>query len=264
MHAVTRRHMSLVLVAALLLLASAILPLTSQANHSWGGYHWARTANPFTLKVGDSVSSSWDSYLKTAQTDWNKSTVLDLTIVAGSGNAKSCKGTAGMIEVCNSTYGNTGWLGIAQISISGKHITKGVAKMNDTYFNTAKYNTPEWKNLVMCQEIAHDFGLDHQDENFDNANLGTCMDYTSNPGTNQHPNAHDYAMLESIYSHADTSTTILSAPAYTAAGDMNHPSEWGRAIGHDHAGHPTHYDRDLGNGNHIFTFVIWVDGHGGH
>ena len=26
-----------------------------QATHSWGGYHWARTANPFTLKVGQSL-----------------------------------------------------------------------------------------------------------------------------------------------------------------------------------------------------------------
>ncbi len=33
----------------------------------------------------------------------------------------------------------------------------------------------------MCQEIGHDFGLDHQDENFNNPNLGTCMDYTNDP-----------------------------------------------------------------------------------
>jgi hypothetical protein len=35
----------------------------SFADHSWGGYHWARTSNPFTLKVGDNVSSAWDTYL---------------------------------------------------------------------------------------------------------------------------------------------------------------------------------------------------------
>jgi hypothetical protein len=27
-----------------------------------GNYHWARTSNPFTLKLGDNVSSAWDSY----------------------------------------------------------------------------------------------------------------------------------------------------------------------------------------------------------
>jgi hypothetical protein len=40
----------------------------------------------------------------------------------------------------------------------------------------------------MCQEVGHTFGLDHQDENFNNTNLGTCMDYTNDPSTNQHPN----------------------------------------------------------------------------
>ena len=29
------------------------------ANHSWGGYHWARTSNPFTVRVGDNVTSVW-------------------------------------------------------------------------------------------------------------------------------------------------------------------------------------------------------------
>ena len=62
------------------------------------------------------------------------------------------------------------------------HITQAITKLNDTYFNTAAYNTPAWRRLVTCQEIAHNFGLDHQDEAFDNPNLGLCMDYTSDPG----------------------------------------------------------------------------------
>ena len=33
----------------------------------------------------------------------------------------------------------------------------------------------------MCQVGGHDFGLDHQDEDFINANLNTCMDYTNDP-----------------------------------------------------------------------------------
>lgn len=49
------------------------------ANHSWGGYHWARTSNPFTLKVGDNVSAAWDGYLDEAITDWSVSSVLKET-----------------------------------------------------------------------------------------------------------------------------------------------------------------------------------------
>ena len=33
---------------------------TVKADHSWGNYHWARTANPFTLKLGDNLTSNLD------------------------------------------------------------------------------------------------------------------------------------------------------------------------------------------------------------
>jgi hypothetical protein len=35
----------------------AAFPFSASANHSWGSYHWARTSNPFNLKLGDNVSS---------------------------------------------------------------------------------------------------------------------------------------------------------------------------------------------------------------
>jgi hypothetical protein len=72
----------------------------------------------------------------------------------------------------NSRYGQNGWLGLAQIWVSGNHITQATTKVNETYFNMPQYDTPAWRRLVMCQEVAHDFGLDHQDETFDNPNLG--------------------------------------------------------------------------------------------
>ena len=136
------------------------------------------------------------------------------------------------------------------------HITAGTVKLNDTYFNTASYNTPAWRNLVSCQEVGHTLGLDHQDENFDNPNLGTCMDYTSDPSTNQHPNQHDYDELVTIYSHLDSTTTVgLAAPA-TKAG--NAPSSWGRVVAGSRAsGHST-YVRNDGNGNFLVTFVTWA------
>jgi hypothetical protein len=249
------------------------------ASHSWGGYHWARTSNPFTLKVGDNVSTAWDAYLDEAIADWNPSSVLNLTKVAGgAGNPKVCKATTGRIEVCNAKYGNTGWLGVAQISITGgTHITKGVAKMNDTYFTTAQYNTPAWRRLVMCQEIAHDFGLDHQDETFDNPNLGTCMDYTNDPDggaggasasdpSNEHPNAHDFAQLESIYAHLDTTTTIgqtvgsaLGAVREALADtDMTGAAEWGKVIRRDARGRANVFERDFGR-EKVVTHVFWTE-----
>jgi hypothetical protein len=253
----SKRTLFLATLVALTLIA---FPLIVGASHSWGNYHWARTSNPFTLKVGDNVNSTWDPYLDEAISDWSKSSVLDLTKVAGGTRPKNCRPTSGRIEVCNANYGNTGWLGIAQIWVSGSHITQAISKLNDTYFNTATYNTPAWRRLVMCQEIAHDFGLDHQDENFNNANLGSCMDYTSDPDgppSNEYPNTHDYEQLEAIYYHLDSSTTINATPADIAQGDFNTPAQWGRLIKSE--GRAALFERDFGNGHKMFTFVIWAE-----
>jgi len=249
------------------LAATVALPAILLANHSWGGYHWARTSNPFTLKVIDSVTSAWDSYLNTTISDWSSSTVLNLTKEAGDSSGKTtkrCPTVSGKVRVCNNTYGNTGWLGIAGISASGTHITKGYVKQNDTYFKTSTYNTSAWRNMVMCQEVGHTLGLDHQDENFSNPNLGTCMDYTNNPGSNQHPNAHDYEELELIYSHLDSTTTVgAAAPRSTADQildqlDDNHPAAWGRLVARSKSGGVERYELDLGAGRKQITFVVWT------
>ena len=44
-----------VIIAGLVLFLGALAAVAS-AEHSWGGYHWGRTVNPFTLEHGDNVS----------------------------------------------------------------------------------------------------------------------------------------------------------------------------------------------------------------
>jgi hypothetical protein len=131
----------------------------------------------------------------------------------------------------------------------------------------------------MCQEIAHDFGLDHQDEAFDNENLGTCMDYTDDPDgsvndqlSNEHPNDHDFEELEEIYNHIDSTggggggngrgrgagagvRDIFPTPA-DQRDEFDAPYQWGRVLRSNARG--ALFDADLGNGNHLFTFVIWA------
>ena len=248
---------SLATLAGLVL--AAVAPSAS-ATHSWGGYHWARTANPFTIKLGNNVSSIWSSPLATASSDWSASDVLNTTVVTGLANPRNCRPTSGRVEVCNSTYGSTGWLGVASIWLTGStHITQGTVKLNDSYFNTATYNTPAWRALVTCQEIGHTFGLDHQDTTFDNANLGTCMDYTNDPSTNQHPNTHDYQELDIIYAHADSSTTIGQSVGTSFADiDTSDPRNWGRLVKISKDGRTAIYELDLGGGRKIVTFVIYA------
>lgn len=273
------RGLSLLFIGITFLIASG----TAEASHSWGGYHWARTASPFTLTLGDNVSGVWDTHLRSVSVDWNSdpavafsgsglAKIINTAVVAGTLNPRTCKAVAGTVQVCNSNYGNTGWLGIAQIWASGTHITQGTAKMNDTYFNTAKYNNPAWRNLVMCQEVAHTFGLDHQDEVFGNVNLGSCMDYTNAPAggllggfnygpTNEHPNFHDFEELGIIYAHLDTTSTARTIAPSSAArtADFTNASEWGKSIRTSSDGRKSLYVRDLGNGEQVFTFVVWAE-----
>ena len=258
----------LVLCVALLSIGIAF---SVSANHSWGSYHWARTSAPFSLKLGDNVSSSWDSYLNMASSQWSLSSVLDTTVVFGNTNnikgkntPKNCTPTSGRIEVCSAKYGSTGWLGLAQIWVSGGHITQGTTKLNDTYFTTSAYNTPGWKSLVLCQEVGHNFGLDHQDEDFNNAPVDphTCMDYFV-PGVNEivGPNTHDYEQLEAMYLHLDSTTTIKSLISSNRLGteiDFENPSEWGKSLKKDNNGKDNLFVRDLGNGKKVFTHIFWA------
>ena len=244
------RPLTLAILGSLALIAtSAVI----HATHAWSSYHWERETNLLMLDLGDNLSVSWRSHLDVASDEWNTpvgdathepkleppNKVLHTTIVSGETNPKRCRPTSGRVEVCNSTYGLNGWLGLAQIWISGGHITQGVAKVNDSYFNLDAYKSPAWRQLVMCQEIAHTFGLDHQDEDFGNDNLGTCMDYTDDPIAilaNTHPNYHDFKMLADIYEHPDAPP---SGGGFTPSGGM------GMGMG-------------MGNGQRIMTFVIWA------
>lgn len=235
------------MLLAALIGAGAVYAAPASATHSWGAYHWARTANPFTLTVIDSNTAAWDSYLDKAISDWTQSSVLNLVEEAGSEN-KQCRAVTGKVRSCNGFYGQNGWLGLASIRLSGSHITSGTAKVNDTYFSTSAYNVPVKKQQVMCQEIGHDFGLDHQSTS--GADLNTCMDY-ANALDNPSPNQHDYAQLETIYSHLDSSSTIASGLAEV---DGARPSRVERI---DRIS-TSEITEEFADGTRRVTYVIWA------
>ena len=242
---------------------SAVVATPASASHSWNGYHWARTANPFTLKVGNNVSAVWTTEFATSNTDWTKSDVMDLASVPGTAN-KRCSMTAGTVQVCNGKYGNTGWLGLATINISGgTHITQGSAKLNDTYFSSATYNNPNEKLHVMCQEVGHTFGLGHTSENGTSQN--TCMDYFSNTGPNAtstlstRPNQHDYDQLASVYAALDSSTTLASS-ATPSAGMAGRPDARPYRTERTDRGKHTEIREHFADGSTRIIDVVWVDG----
>lgn len=239
------------------------------ANHSWGGYHWARTQNPFTLKIGDNLATGWKGVLSTASVNWNSpdvfSTSSPLITAIMAGTDSRCRGVSGTVQVCNAKYGNNGWLGLASIWLSGNHITKGTTKVNDTYFNLANYNNPNEKLHVMCQEVGHTFGLDHQSTN--GTSLNTCMDYFSNTGANATntlsttPNAHDFDELNIIYGHLDTTTTLAAASAFSPAYSRIHDADdddWGDLIDQTKDGRGSVYEKINSDGTKILRHVYWT------
>jgi len=100
---------------------------------------------------------------------------------------------------------------------------------------------------VICQEIGHTFGLDHQST--DGTSLNTCMDYYHNTSASDtkstHPNQHDYDELVTIYTHLDSTTTIGSATTSSQLVPLGQ------------VGESKYVDR-LANGLTRITYICWA------
>ena len=250
------RRFAVLVVTAVIVAGTAS---AASAHHAWGSYHWKQTAPEVVLSYNANLSGAWPALLGAPSVagsvieKWNSSSVLDLR--AGATNvqsAKRCRARTNTIQICNASYGYNGWLGIAQIWTSGGHITQATAKMNDSYFlNYASYRDDNWRRMVLCQEVGHDFGLGHQDEDQTNVNLGTCMDYTNSPlgpPSNLYPNSHDYTQLECVYDRHDYTTPTAHAAECSSTAAVS-TSSLGRST----------YVEDLGGGRRLITHVLWAD-----
>ena len=272
--------MKLLKVISLTLIGSLLVPFSLLADNSWNNYHWARTTASFDLTIVNSTTSDWDVYVHQAVSDWSQSIVLnmveDLTGATSSRVRRKCKAPDGKIRICNLAYGQTGWLGIAGISIDGSgHIVKGYTKLNDTYFSWDYYNHPNWKQSVTCQELGHNVGLDHQDVDFYNESVFSCMDYQEQPY--EYPNQHDYDQLVLIYGHLDAYNSYggVDSGDGDSGGGCNSPpgkgcnksgfggnkgdNGWGASLGR--RGQTETFIRIDASGFQHLTYVTWAIGH---
>ena len=215
--------MRFVNVACLMVCATCSTVPAAALTQSWNGYHWARTG-PLMIGLGDNVSSVWDPYLSLAAADWSKAKNIDFRLQAGTSRSLACTASYGNVQVCNGDYGATGWLGIANVWLTGgKLIVQGTVKLNDYYFSQARYNTTAFRSFVTCQEVGHTLGLTHTNVAFTNPNTGSCMDYTNDPsglrGTNgtranTRPNHVDFAALRDNYKKLDARQLYQTMPRY--------------------------------------------------
>ena len=274
-----------------LALVVGALALPASANHKWGKYHWQTAAGVVEVPVIDHTSGTWPAHVTTAVNTWNNPAaaspavgsvpdVIEVGLSSGATSNTACGHVMNQIHVCADDYGANGWLGIASISIGGgRHIIAGSTKLNDYYFSPSYsggfYNTSTWRQLVTCQEIGHDFGLGHQNENFQTNATDSCMEYTSTPDSNDEtPDFHDYEMLGEIYAH-DAGTSDGGGNTKPGNGNGggrpgnrglgidpgNGPADWGTPVTRDRRGNPSVYMRNE-HGYLVVTHVTWAIGEG--
>lgn len=152
------------------------------ADHSWNGYHW-RSDNLAPTVANNASPRLYD--VPAGVTEWAAlGTPIQPTLVAG---------TKGNITVTEAF--SPFWLGLARIFVEDGHITKGEVKLNTRLLES--YG-PAAADHVLCQELGHVLGLDHNRQELD-----TCMNDKALLGSATSPNAHDAEQLNLIYDHAD-------------------------------------------------------------
>eukprot|EP00536_Pseudo-nitzschia_multiseries_P012775 jgi/Psemu1/326962/estExt_fgenesh1_pg.C_5070001 len=105
-------------------------------------------------------------------------------------------------------YGDTRWRGLNEVLLSPRQntIVASTAKLNEFYLN---FEGDDQKIYTSCHELGHGFGLPHWDENFFNADLGNCMDYTQKPGDSKLPDESNFLYLAQLYGGRDTETNAV-------------------------------------------------------
>lgn len=203
---------ALMLVIAVVMLLGTAAP--GLASNSWNGYHWADgPSDPHDGSIGLTLVDDLTAYgteYSAVFADWNGAPgPLTLTSSVGVGRPAACDNVGtdpagaailGTVHVCNDAYGKNGWLGLARIWLAADgHIEAGVALMNDSYLlePDSVYNDEVAWQHVLCQEVGHTFGLDHQASPKNQSCMNDRWGLTNTSFMS--PNQHDYDTLNEIY-----------------------------------------------------------------
>ncbi len=172
--------MKKLLIALVLLVIPTSVAL---ASHAWSVYHW-RSDN-LSPSVTDRTKGTFYNVDAAAQ-EWaaSPSPIAPGLISKNNGNIKVSEATSNF------------WLGLARVFLDEDgHITKGEVKLNTMILSRPEYG-PDAADHVLCQELGHILGLDHQPDSDSCMNGADLGDYTS-------PNAHDFNTLLDIYADHD-------------------------------------------------------------
>lgn len=200
-------------------------------------YAWPNDGRGITLEVLNAMEDKWQTMLQVALDNWDQGYPVDsLTLpVTRIDYEYDCEGVSGKLKVCNGNYGANRWRGLNELILEKRtgRILNSAAKINEYYLEGSSNRDKDQQLYTLCHEIGHGFGLPHWDEDFTNADLGNCMDYTNNPGANKIPDATNFMFLAQLYGGINVTTGELAvmdaiAPSVSSASDTaetNTPEE---------------------------------------
>uniref|UniRef100_A0A6T7J2R8 Peptidase metallopeptidase domain-containing protein n=1 Tax=Attheya septentrionalis TaxID=420275 RepID=A0A6T7J2R8_9STRA len=158
-----------------------------------------------TLDVLNALDNRWQEFFDRAMFDWSNSSPSIIRFTSETVPQESaCSPKTNRVKVCNADYGIQDWTGLNIIHLNAGYIVSSTVKMNDHFFKDGDRFEMQY---TMCHEMGHACGLTHTDENFNNKNLGNCMDYTSSPESNMQPDDSNFAVLLSLYGSFPTGST---------------------------------------------------------
>ena len=108
------------------------------------------------LEIWNALDDDWQRIFNVVAQEWNSGSPDTLDLITKRVDVDpNCEPQIGVMKVCNNNYGDTGWLGLNEITIdqTTNSIISSVAKMNEYYLQNAEYDVRQytmWYVLCVC------------------------------------------------------------------------------------------------------------------